>query len=521
MVWLIVVVWTLLLSVWSIVVPLFNGPDESQHIDISIDAASAPIAQWFTTEGNRVDERIGQIQRSLGYFDEATVSDPTLGLQRSVGARTLDLAPPREDRLTFGGSEGPIDPQGGILNKATQHPPLYYRLQGGLLTLWPGWQDARADAVLAAMRLLSVATMSLLPLFAAWTVRGLGRFGSGKDRGTEVVAALSVLVIPQMAHLGSVVTNDSLLIGLGGLLLALLAHVCSGDTSVRTGARVGVVALLAVLTKGVALILPVAILAAYWAGSRPTADGTGRDRPVWKPLVVGGAVGLLALGWYGENIVRYGSIQPYAAARATPDVQGPFGSFLLEAFRVQNTTFWGRIGWVETGVDPLTARDLDGCPHGVPRRRGLDPSPDPDSGPAQPRTARRRRGLVGGVEGLRPAVRGACGGRALRRCRAPGHTRRRRDRGESVARPAHRRAVRRAGRRRSAGTGPGSLGRLLLHGLACVHGPAHGARRGTVDAGLGTVGFTGSVGGHRDTRGRVGPTGCHRRVVPDVGDGTG
>ncbi len=355
-VWLTTVFWTLLLLVWSVVVPMFNGADEPQHIDISLDAAEMPLTGWFAADAsNTMSERLGQISRSLGYFDEASIADPVAPLGRSSGQRTLEQAPPRDTRLTFDGLDGPANPQFGRVNQMTQHPPLYYRLQGLLITSWPGWEQQPADLVIAVMRVLSVIVVSPLPLLAAWTIRGLGF-----DRTTEAVAALGIVAVPQFAHLGSVVTNDSLLIGTGALVTLLLAHVATGDLSRRTAARVGVATLLAMLTKGVALVLPAAVLVAYWRGARIGAAPEGvslatRLSRSWQPLAIAGGISSLALVWYVENALRFGSLQPSILAPVPPAEQGPLALFLSRAFEVQTRTFWGRTGWVETGVDTPTA----------------------------------------------------------------------------------------------------------------------------------------------------------------------
>jgi small subunit ribosomal protein S36 len=124
---------------------------------------------------------------------------------------------------------------------------------------------ASTDRELALLRLANAAVVAPLPLLAWWAAR---RFGH--DHRTGVVAAISLLAVPMLTHIGSTLNNDNLLTLLGAVLVALLAGVLRGDRSVRTAVLVGAVVALALLTKAFAAVFPPIVALAYLVGA--TAD---------------------------------------------------------------------------------------------------------------------------------------------------------------------------------------------------------------------------------------------------------
>lgn len=349
-VWLVVAVWVLLLALWSVLPPPFVAADEPQHIDLALDAVSIPLWEWVAPDSDHMGPEILAAEEQLGYYDQLSIDNPQTPLERRVDGRSGEEAVPRDQRLTFA-DPGPSTGVGaGRINQMPQHPPLYYRLVALLLLVIPGWRDLPFDMVVGIMRMISVLLVAPLPLLAAWTARGLGQ-----RRGVETVAVIAVLTVPQIAHLGSVVTNDSLLIVLGAAATMLLAQVIGGDVSRRTALRIGVVVLAAMLTKSFGLLLPVGVVAAYLAAWR---QGHGTAYDIIRSVGVAAAVSALASWWYVENVVRFGSVQPSVGGPRDAVVSGPAAQFLDRAGETLLKTFWGGFGWAETGFDATTATVL-------------------------------------------------------------------------------------------------------------------------------------------------------------------
>ena len=117
----------------------------------------------------------------------------------------------------------------------TQHPPLYYAVDAGVLRAF-GALDWRFDRTLALMRLVQRGDGPLAPAAGR-------RDGAPVHAATDALADLAAflpLAVPQLAALGGSVTNDALVILLGGVLTYCLARVLTGDRSWRTVVLVGV-----------------------------------------------------------------------------------------------------------------------------------------------------------------------------------------------------------------------------------------------------------------------------------------
>src|SRR4051812_32667857 len=141
-------------------------------------------------------------------------------------------------------------------DQMTQHPPLYYGLSAAVVKAM-GADDWRFDRTLTLLRWVSVLLVAPLPLLAYSVAVRL----SGRRRVGDLAAVLP-LAIPQLGALGGAVTNDSLVVCLGGVLVLLLARMLTGDRSWRTTVGIGLVLGLGLLTKGTLLIaVPVVGLA--------------------------------------------------------------------------------------------------------------------------------------------------------------------------------------------------------------------------------------------------------------------
>src|SRR6266536_355320 len=174
-----------------------------------------------------------------------------------------------------------------------------------------------------------------------------GRRLAGGDGSGPVPLAAAVLpvTLPGLSHIGSVVNNDNLLTLLTGGLLLVLAGVLGGDLRVRTGALVGLLLGLGLLTKGLALVVPVPVAVGYLVAGR-------RHRR----RLLGGLPGLAAAGavsaavggwWWARNLLLYGAVEPSGVGAAWERVINggprPGGSWLglvpKFVFRFQSR-FW-------------------------------------------------------------------------------------------------------------------------------------------------------------------------------------
>jgi dolichyl-phosphate-mannose-protein mannosyltransferase len=263
-----------------------RGPDEFRHVGLIAGVASGAAVPWpdpgtFTTTRGV----------SAGLLDPALAQGKTL--------YRADKAPAtRADWPSYVEKGG--DAPGARPNQLVQHPPTFYYLMGAALHLLPDWPDRPYVDVYLFLRLLNVlllAPLSLLIYVAARRLLGAGPAANA--------SAAFVLVIPQVARNGASVENDNLLVLLLAALTVLTVYVITGDTSRRTAVGIGVLGALALLTKGLALFLPLYLFVVFafalWQyGKRALL-----------PAVIALAVAGFGSGWWWlRNMASFGVIQP-------------------------------------------------------------------------------------------------------------------------------------------------------------------------------------------------------------------
>jgi 4-amino-4-deoxy-L-arabinose transferase-like glycosyltransferase len=388
----------LVTALWTVAVPAFRAPDEAAHFDLILYLADGhPYPRY---DGRYFGEEINlDTDRHLVIFgqpwprfdaEDAVPRDERpdvddVGLQPDANVRRMDARP----------AGYPY-----VYNQMPQHPPTYYVAQAAVLRFerWvlPGHGIPSMDRELGLLRLVDVLLVSPLPLLAWATVIRL----SGSDRAAKV-AALLPLGVPQLSHIGAAVSNDALLMLLGGILAVLLAGVARGSGRRRTDLAVGAVLGLALLTKAFAVMfvpwVAVAYLLAAWTARR------------WRPaldhgLLAGAVAAGLGAWWWILNWVRVGEPAPTTetltrtVAQRPKDFEPDFLQFLL-AFpaRLLSRT-WAWVGhntpkfvlpaWV---VVLLTLAVLGaGIVAYRAARRGRDtgagpsPSPSPSASPSGP-----------------------------------------------------------------------------------------------------------------------------------------
>lgn len=333
LVWLVTAVWGLLMALGTIVWPATYGLDESAHID---------MAYAYATDARLYDPG------TLGYSQAVTkiqayyVGHP---LRRTLAEASLPArgARPSLDQL---GSQRVIGRQTSI-NQMTQHPPAYYALCAVVLKV-PGVSSLAFDQQIGLMRLVSLLCMLPVPLLAWATARALRL-----PDWTALAAAVVPLGVPGLLRTGSVVNNDALLVLATSVLLWLLARVLSGDLRRRTAAGIAVALAVALLTKGLALVLPPIVGVAYLVAWRKQ-----RRFPV-LPLLIAAAGGVVGGLWWLRNLVRFGVVQPNGfgpdferTVFGPPTNIGHFDVFLPTFTNAFFVRAWAGLGIPDTPAQP-------------------------------------------------------------------------------------------------------------------------------------------------------------------------
>jgi 4-amino-4-deoxy-L-arabinose transferase-like glycosyltransferase len=366
--WAATLVFVALMVVWSVLTPQFRNPDEPAHVNSVVRLLEG--GGWPAPGDARMLPQVLRAKTLSGFSavdgQQGNWAGGTLlpGVRRTVP--TADLmyyalfsnrtpTPPGQrlpfDQLTLTRTINPHSYD----DQMTQHPPLYYGLTAGVLKV-VGAENWRYDRALELMRLVSVLLVAPLPLLVySTTVRLTGRRRLGD------LASVLPLAVPQLGAIGAAVSNDALVIALGGVLILLMARLATGAVGWRTTVGTGVALGLALLTKGTLLAAVPCVGLALIVGARrgrvlSWAATISRLAVLWVlAFAIGG-------WWWGLNLVRYGTLQPagFSGAAQAHLVTGRprlsiFG--FAEPFVTHvTTTFWGEFGQLELPLPaPLVA----------------------------------------------------------------------------------------------------------------------------------------------------------------------
>jgi hypothetical protein len=263
-----------------------RGPDENRHVGLSVAVASGAAVPWpepgtlTTTQGV-----------SAGLLAPALAQGKTLYRKSDAPATRADWP----SYLDEGG-----DAPGRLPNQLVQHPPTFYYAMGAALHLLPDWAGRPYVDVYLFLRLLNVLLLAPLCLLLYAGARRL--LGAGP---AAQAAAAFPLVIPQVGRNGASVENDNLMVILLAALTVLTVYVLTGDTSKRTALGIGVLGGLALLTKGLALFLPLYLVVVYayawWRSGRSALPSA---------LIALAVAGLGSGWWWLRNMATFGVIQP-------------------------------------------------------------------------------------------------------------------------------------------------------------------------------------------------------------------
>ena len=329
---LILVVHVLLLLFYTALFPNYRGPDEPLHVDLIASAADGDAVPWPAP---------GTYKTRAGVGAGGFITNGRIAVRQILPA---DQAPARGDRPSYNDAGGTTP--GRFPNQLVQHPPLYYYATAPLLAAVPGWQDQPLDRLVGLLRLVNVLLLAPLPLLIYYLAIRVGLVGP-----TPVAAAGAVLAVPQLHHIGSAVNNDNLLVLLLALMSLLVARVARGDVRRRTAATVGLVMGLALLTKGLALFLPLLVGLGYVVAASRTSL-----RRVLLPGALAMTSGFAVGGWWWlRNRLLYGTFQPNGTQleQAQLTVNTSFGetgvTWLKMFVKLVNQRFW-----LEPGITTLS-----------------------------------------------------------------------------------------------------------------------------------------------------------------------
>jgi small subunit ribosomal protein S36 len=337
-VWAVTALHVGLLLAFSFLYPPFTGFDETQHVDAVLSIRHGD--GWPAPQERELSEGV------------VAVATPLL---RAASALPFsdDEIPPRDERPSVAELGVERDSVGQALpNQITQHPPLYYALQAGVLAVLPGSADWAFDRTVGVLRLVSILLMAPLPIIAWATARAL--------RGPPLVgyvASLLTVSVPQLQRVGSSVNNDAGYTLAFATVLLLLARVAVGDLRRRTVVLTGVAVGVAMLTKGFALVLPLSVGLAFLVAGLRTRTGRW-----WLSGLLALVVAFVVGGWWWlRNLVLYGTVQPSgwpASYREVlqleprePGEPAPVGDFLEGAYELLSERFWGGLAINYVGPD--------------------------------------------------------------------------------------------------------------------------------------------------------------------------
>jgi 4-amino-4-deoxy-L-arabinose transferase-like glycosyltransferase len=250
---------TALLGVaWSVVMPPFQGPDESDHfayVQHLAETGSAPSSTVFSGAGS--------------YSTEEARALDLLGLRATIANPTARPMWSEVDQRRWERFERQLPPDGRSngegADPAAKNPPLYYAYEGVAYRLSP-------DSSLLGRQLLTrLASVLLLLVTVGLTWVAVSELT--QRTWARVLATGVVALQPQLTFIGAIVNPDILLVTVWTAFIALAVVTLNrGPTTARV---LGLFALTALspLThgRGIALLPPLAaVLVLSWWRDRPS-----------------------------------------------------------------------------------------------------------------------------------------------------------------------------------------------------------------------------------------------------------
>ena len=340
------------LVLWSVLTPAFRAPDEPQHFNSVMRLATgggwpAP-GEAFVSDATLIATREAGFTRPDQPISLRTTSEIPRGILRSWGLDFTEIVPlPPEERSVLDHTADLQDDVPATVDQMSQHPPLYYAVAAGLVRA-VGALEWRWDQQLLLLRLFNcLIAVSAIPIVAAIALR------MTDSRAVALAAAAGVVGAPQLAHISSAVTNDTLTTTIGLALTLLAVRALTGRHSYGLLVAIGT-------TLGLGLLAKAFLLGAVPMVTLALLVRTPHNPRFGRRVVSVALVGLISLAvggwWWLRNLVLFGAVQPTARGIRTVDWGEPDPvAYFSEALRRINRSFWGNFGWLEIPIpDPVT-----------------------------------------------------------------------------------------------------------------------------------------------------------------------
>lgn len=293
----------ILLTAWSFVIPIFEGPDEYHHWQFARylhEYRSLPVYNQNYAEGN---------SPPLYYMLIAPVATDT-------------EIPPAAFTVTSQGWELAFPPR------------LFQNANDDLQRYWP----------LRLARLLTVA-MSVATVILCFVA---GREATGSPSGGLLCAGL-VAFLPQFTFRGSHVSNDTLVTTLCAAALCSMVIIVRRGFTWRRGVVLALICAAAFLTKKNALFLLAPMAIAVFTPAAPWRTN------VLRVAVTSAITVMLVAPWTLRNIVLYGDpLAERAMYQAVGQIiveKSFFDPFFYTEFpRLLTTSFIATFGWMNVSV---------------------------------------------------------------------------------------------------------------------------------------------------------------------------
>jgi 4-amino-4-deoxy-L-arabinose transferase-like glycosyltransferase len=320
-------------SSWSLIVPVFNAPDEVEHVS---------YAQAVAERGRGPDA--GPSARRA-YSSEAQVAYESARLSGYYGQR-LGRPPwtARDERAwqVRQSQERPRPDDGGGWITTADYTPLYYAV------LAPAYLAAGSQSIwsrVTAMRLVSALFGGLTAAFVFLLVQEL----VPRPRWPAVAAGLFVAFQPMFAFISGMVNNDSGVSAAAALVLYLVVRALRRGLTMRLAVALGAAAVVLPLLKGSGLFLVPAIVVGVGGAALRAGHVGGR---VARPLaaLAAAAVATVAVaivlstalhhsadptrpGWFAATGNAYPTL-PGAAVEPSKALQRPvqFAEYVWQLF---------------------------------------------------------------------------------------------------------------------------------------------------------------------------------------------
>lgn len=337
--------------IWSLALPLWQGPDEEDHYNVIQfigELGRLPdAADTFLVDEVALSRQLADVGR-LPYAPEQrqVFSDTAVGPNEAAFAEL-----PHELRASF--DLGMV----GKLNKAT---PLWYALAALPYRLFDGdllWraQVQRLFSLLASSGIVVVAYLTAALLFPT-------------RPAMRLTVPILVAFHPMITQITAVVSVDGFYFLCYSILIYLSVRVLRDGFDWRYGTAVGLVFAAGVLTKptlnGYAPLIALLVFIDWLRGK-------GRRWSVFWGAVVMGVCILLPVGWWMLRSLRINNDLFYfnPVLEGHRIIQNPFYDYgiwqhALDYYRSVwggiFVTWWAHFGWLDTAVPPVVYDVLRG-----------------------------------------------------------------------------------------------------------------------------------------------------------------